>query len=167
MLTFDDAYVDFAEHAWPLLKRYGFGAVLFVVSGLTGKTNEWDRRYGEELPLLGWDALRELHADGVTIGAHSVSHPPLSGLSPREIAYEAAESRRAIQQALGTPVETFAYPYGDRDEAVERIVGACGITLAFTTRSYLMHVNDAPLSLPRIEVKGSDDLPTFIKSLTV
>jgi peptidoglycan/xylan/chitin deacetylase (PgdA/CDA1 family) len=167
LLTFDDAYVDFAEYGWPLLKQYGFGAILFVVSGLTGKTNEWDRRYGEELPLLGWDALRELDADGVTIGAHSVSHQPMSGLSPREVAYEAAESRRAIQQHLGTPVSAFAYPYGDRDEAVERITGACGITLAFTTRSYLMHVNDAPLSLPRIEVQGNESMSAFIRSLTV
>jgi peptidoglycan/xylan/chitin deacetylase (PgdA/CDA1 family) len=166
LLTFDDAYVDFAEYGWPLLKRYGFGAILFVVSGLTGKTNEWDRRYGEELSLLGWDALRELDADGVTIGAHSVSHLPMSGLSPRAVAYEAAESRRAIQQQLGTLVTTFAYPYGDRDEAVERITGACGITLGFTTRSYLMHVNDAPLSLPRIEVQGNDPLPAFIRNLT-
>ncbi len=167
LLTFDDAYVDFAEYAWPLLKHYGFGAILFVVSGLTGKTNEWDRRYGEELPLLGWDALRALQDDGVTIGAHSVSHPPMTGLSPREAACEAAESRRVIQQQLGEMVQTFAYPYGDRDETVERIVGACGITLGFTTRSYLMHVNDAPLSLPRIEVQGNDPLTTFVRNLTV
>ena len=167
LLTFDDAYIDFAEYAWPLLRRYGFGAILFVVSGLTGRTNEWDRRYGEELPLLGWDALRELRADGVTIGAHSVSHPPLTGLSPRAVAYEAAESRRAIQHELGTPVQAFAYPYGDRDEAVERIVGSCGITLGFTTRSYPMHINDAPLSLPRIEVQGNDNLETFVRNLTV
>jgi peptidoglycan/xylan/chitin deacetylase (PgdA/CDA1 family) len=167
LLTFDDAYVDFAEYAWPLLKHYGFGALLFVVSGLTGKTNAWDRRYGEELPLLGWEGLRDLHADGVTIGAHSVSHLPMSGLSPREVAYEAAESRRVIQQQLGTTVRTFAYPYGDRDEAVERITGACGITLGFTTRSYLLHVHDTPLSLPRIEVKGNESLPAFIRNLTV
>ena len=91
----------------------------------------------------------------------------MSGLSPREVAYEAAESRRAIQQHLGTTVSTFAYPYGDRDEAVERITGACGITLGFTTRSYLLHVNDAPLSLPRVEVRGGDDLSTFVRNLTV
>ena len=167
LLTFDDAYVDFAENAWPLLQRYGFSAILFVVSGCTGKTNAWDRRLGEELPLLGWGALRELQAAGVTIGAHSVTHPPLTGLAPREVAYEAAHSRRVIQQELGVPVHTFAYPYGDRDEAIERIAAACGFTLGFTCRSYPLHVNDPPLSLPRIEVEGSDDLTTFIRKLTV
>ncbi|MEX1158405.1 MAG: polysaccharide deacetylase family protein [Thermomicrobiales bacterium] len=167
LLTFDDGYVDFAEHAWPLLRRYGFGAILFVVSGCAGGTNEWDRRLGEELPLLGWDALRELQAAGVTIGAHSVTHPPLTGLSPRAVAHEAAQSRRVIQDELGAPIQTFAYPFGDRDETVERVVGACGFTLDFTCRSYLMHVNDAPLSLPRIEVQGNDDLATFVRNLTV
>jgi len=166
VLTFDDAYTDFAEYAWPLLKQYGFGAILFVVSGHTGGTNEWDQRYGEVLPLLGWDALRELQADGVTIGAHSVTHPPMSGLSPREVAYEAAESRRTIERELGIEVQTFAYPYGDRNQAVDRIVGATGIPLAFSTRSYLMHVNDAPLSLPRVEVQGNDPIATFARNLT-
>jgi hypothetical protein len=64
-------------------------------------------------------------------------------------------------------VHTFAYPYGDRDEVVEQIVGSCGVTLGFTCRSDLLHVNDAPLSLPRIEVEGSDDLAAFVHKLTV
>ncbi len=167
LLTFDDAYVDFAETAWPLLKRYGFGAILFVVSGCTGGTNEWDHRLGEVLPLLGWDALRSLHADGVTIGAHTVTHPQLTGLSPREVAFEAARSRRIIQQELNAPVHTFAYPYGDRDETVEQIVGSCGYTLGFTCRHRAMHVTDQPLSLPRIEVQGSDTLEIFVRNLSI
>ncbi|HEX5165191.1 MAG TPA: polysaccharide deacetylase family protein, partial [Thermomicrobiales bacterium] len=167
VLTFDDAYVDFAEFAWPLLQRYGFGAFLFVVSGCTGGTNAWDRRYGEELPLLGWDALRELQAAGVTIGAHTVSHPALTGLSPREIAAEMAESRRTLQEQLGTPIETIAYPYGDQDEIVEHIAGAAGFRLGFTCRLYPLHPHDPPLSLPRVEVEGTDSLETFIAKLTV
>lgn len=165
LLTFDDAYVDFADTAWPLLQRYGFGAMLFVVSGCAGKTNEWDHALGEVVPLLGWDALRKLQAAGVTIGAHTVTHPPLTGLSPRDVANEATRSRRMIQRELGTPPLAFAYPYGDRNEAVEQIVGSCGFTLGFTCRSDLLHVHDAPLSLPRIEVEGNDDLATFINKL--
>lgn len=166
MLTFDDAYVDFAETAWPILRRYGFDATLFVVSGYTGGTNEWDRRLGEELELLDWDALRDLRAAGVTIGAHTDTHPHLTSLPSREIACQAARSRRGIEQQLGAPVRAFAYPYGDRDELVERIVGSCGFTLGFTCVSKRLHVHDAPLSLPRIEVEGSDDLATFARKLT-
>jgi peptidoglycan/xylan/chitin deacetylase (PgdA/CDA1 family) len=166
LLSFDDAYVDFAEHAWPLLQRYGFGAFLFVVSGCTGGTNAWDRRYGEDLPLLGWDALRELQAAGVTIGAHTVSHPALTGLSPREAAAELAHSRQTIQERLGTPIDTIAYPYGDRDEIVEHIAGAAGFRLGFTCRSYPLHPHDPPLSLPRIEVVGTDSLEKFIARFT-
>jgi peptidoglycan/xylan/chitin deacetylase (PgdA/CDA1 family) len=166
MLTFDDAYVDFAETAWPILRRYGFDATLFVVSGHTGGTNEWDRQLGEKLDLLGWDALRALHAAGVTIGAHTDTHPQLTSLTSREVACQAARSRRRIEQELGVPVRAFAYPYGDRDELVEHIVGSCGFTLGFTCIARRLHVNDAPLSLPRIEVEGSDDLATFARKLT-
>jgi hypothetical protein len=50
---------------------------------------------------------------------------------------------------------------------VEQIVGSCGFTLGFACRAYPLHPHDAPLSLPRIDIEGGDDLATFIKKLTV
>jgi peptidoglycan/xylan/chitin deacetylase (PgdA/CDA1 family) len=167
MLTFDDAYVDFAETAWPIVLRYGFDATLFVVSGCTGRTNEWDRKLGEDVRLLGWDALRNLHAAGVTIGAHTDTHPHLTRLSSVEIVDEVARSRNVIEQEIGTAVRAFAYPYGDQDERVEQVVGDCGFRLAFTCRTDRLQVTDPPLSLPRIEIEGGDDLAIFTKKLTV
>ena len=78
VLTFDDAYEDFARNAWPILERYGFGAIVFLVSGHVGGTPVWDAAYGESAPLLDWGAVRELAERGVEFGSHSVSHAPLT-----------------------------------------------------------------------------------------
>src|SRR5258705_9078677 len=42
-LSFDDGYADFASHVLPALARYGFGATVFVIAGLLGGENTWDR----------------------------------------------------------------------------------------------------------------------------
>ena len=46
VLTFDDGYRDSADYAFPLLKKYGFSATLFVVSKFIGGTNAWDAQFG-------------------------------------------------------------------------------------------------------------------------
>jgi len=58
LLAFNDGYSDFEHHAWPLLERYGYAATVFLVAEYVGQMNRWDAALGEELPLLGWDAIR-------------------------------------------------------------------------------------------------------------
>ncbi len=60
VFTFDDAYQDFYEYAWPLLKKYGFTAIVFLVSDHVGKYNSWDEAYEEKLPLMDWKEILEL-----------------------------------------------------------------------------------------------------------
>jgi len=165
LITFDDGYVDFQEYAWPLLRRYGFDASLFVVPDHIGGSNEWDRAYGETVPLLQWADLRRLQAEGVRIGAHSASHAPLTGLSPAEVVREGARSRATLQHKLGSTVRVFAYPYGDVNRSVQHLIGACGYEFGLSSRPG--HANDhSPLlDLPRIEIRGDDDLATFVAKL--
>jgi peptidoglycan/xylan/chitin deacetylase (PgdA/CDA1 family) len=165
ILTFDDGTRDFAEHAWPLLRRYGFGAVVLLASGLVGGTNAWDEAYGEEVPLLGWDEIRTLRDEGAAFGAHSVSHAPLTALTPVEVEREAAGSRAALTRELGCAPEAFAYPYGDVDPAVRHIVGACGFTYGLTTVGRRARLDDDLLALPRIEVTGGDTFSEFVRKL--
>ncbi|MFN8222214.1 MAG: glycosyltransferase [Gaiellales bacterium] len=152
LLTFDDGTVDFATHAWPLLERFGFGAVLFVVTDRVGGTNAWDTGLGKPTELLGWEALEKLHRAGLEIGGHSATHPFMSSLSNAEIAIEATRSRRAILEHLGCDPLAFAYPYGDADGVVAHFVGAAGFELAVTTEGRQALLEDEPLWLPRLEV---------------
>jgi peptidoglycan/xylan/chitin deacetylase (PgdA/CDA1 family) len=165
VITFDDGYRDFEANAWPLLQRYGFGALVFLVADLIGDSARWDARFGKPLPLMGWDEIRRLASQGVEFGAHSSSHRPLTGLTPTEIAREAVRSRVVIERGLGHGVETFAYPYGDTDPIVEHVVGASGFQLGLTCRPGPAEPRDSALALPRIEVSGDDDLASFIGKL--
>jgi peptidoglycan/xylan/chitin deacetylase (PgdA/CDA1 family)/SAM-dependent methyltransferase len=164
-LTFDDGYADFLEYAWPLLKQYNFSATVFLVAAEIGRSNRWDRVYGEELPLMGWPEIHYLQDEGVEFGSHSVSHSYLTALSPEQIVCEGARSRAILERGLGGPVKAFAYPYGDVDPAVQHLIGACGYSLALSCRPGSSKFTDPFLALPRIEVTGSDDLSSFIAKL--
>jgi peptidoglycan/xylan/chitin deacetylase (PgdA/CDA1 family) len=163
LLTFDDASEDFATDAWPILARHGFGAVLFVVSGLVGGMADWDATHGRPAPLLDWSALRQLQRAGAVLGAHSMTHPHLTGLTPRLVVRETFESRARLMLETGAAAEAFAYPYGDMDRVVEHLVGAAGFTWALGTRPGRCGRDSNLLALPRIEVKGSDTLADFVR----
>jgi peptidoglycan/xylan/chitin deacetylase (PgdA/CDA1 family) len=159
IITFDDGFADFAEHAWPRLLHYGFGATLFVVSGHVGGTSAWDGDAAR--PLLDWGRLRQLRDQGLVIGAHSHRHAALTGLSVADIAREAARSRGAIAEALGEAVAAFAYPYGEHDPVVRHIVGACGFRFGLTVRNGLAGFGDDLLDLPRREIHSRLTMAQF------
>jgi peptidoglycan/xylan/chitin deacetylase (PgdA/CDA1 family) len=165
LITFDDGYADFLTDAWPLLERYGFSALVFLVADLVGRSNAWDRVYGEEVPLLGWDEIRGLRDRGVRFGSHSATHPPLTSLAPAKVAREAARSRAVLERELGLPIRSFAYPYGDVDPAVRHLVGACGYVFGLSCRADACRFHDPLLALPRLEVSGSDGLRDFVAML--
>src|SRR5262249_37262854 len=92
VLTFDDAFGNFADHAAPVLARHGFRATLFAVAGYCGGHNDWPTQPTgvPRLPLLSWDALRDLAREGFEIGAHTLTHPRLPDLPPPEAEREVA-----------------------------------------------------------------------------
>jgi len=165
LLTFDDGYRDFAEYAWPLLKQYGFSAIMFLVAGKIGGTNDWDRAFGDEVELMDWEEILALQKEGVEFGCHTVTHAPLTGLSPVELVRELARSRAILEEKLKCPVDAMAYPYGDQDRAVQHLTGACGYTFGLSCRSGTARFQDSLLELPRIEVKGGMLLPDFVREL--
>lgn len=165
LITFDDGYQDFADAAWPILKKYGFSAIVFLVSGQVGGTNAWDRAYGHEVPLMDWDCIRRLRDEGVQFGSHTVTHPPLAALRPEEIAREALQSRTVLQRELDRPVRTIAYPYGDYDPAVRHLFGGCGYVYGLTCRTDVARYYDPLMDLPRINVEPGYSLEALTQRL--
>jgi peptidoglycan/xylan/chitin deacetylase (PgdA/CDA1 family)/SAM-dependent methyltransferase len=165
LLTFDDGYSDFQDYAWPLLKRYGFSAMVFLVANQVGKTNSWDAYYGSPLPLLDWPNILLLQKEGIEFGSHTATHPHLTGISLCDVVKEASISRRILQERLGKPVQALAYPHGSTDRVVQHLVGACGYMYGLTTVPRFSGFNDSLLALPRVEVSGADDLQRFIQKL--
>jgi peptidoglycan/xylan/chitin deacetylase (PgdA/CDA1 family) len=163
VLTFDDGYADTLTTAAPLIKRYGFGATCYVVSGALGTYNRWDAEYlRERKPVMSRDQLDQWLAAGMEVGSHSISHQRLHEL-PREIArYEIAESRTALRNVLGVSIEHFAYPFGHFTADIVELVRDAGYSSAMTVLPGVARASDDRLRLPRIVVNGERGLWKFL-----
>jgi peptidoglycan/xylan/chitin deacetylase (PgdA/CDA1 family) len=165
LLSFDDAYRDFHDAAWPILRAHDFTAEVFVVTDRVGGTADWDIAYGPPAALMGWPELQALAAAGVRFGSHMASHSHMAELSSREIVLEAARSRAALERALGVPCHSIAAPFGEGDERFVRIARQCGYRAAFTTDPGFVVLGQEALGLPRIEVIGGWSLDAFVAAL--
>jgi peptidoglycan/xylan/chitin deacetylase (PgdA/CDA1 family) len=113
--------------------------------------------------VLGWGALRRLAAEGVTIGAHTRSHPNLARLEREQAREEIAGSWHDLCTHLGSVAPVFAYPGGHyRPETVE-LVAEAGFQLAFTTRRGANDVREKPgyLELRRNNVTAEATVAEF------
>jgi peptidoglycan/xylan/chitin deacetylase (PgdA/CDA1 family) len=163
VFTFDDGYVDTLTMAAPLLKRYGFGATCYVVSGAVGTYNHWDAEYLQERkPLMSRDQLDQWLAAGMEVGSHSLSHQRLHEL-PQELArYEIAESRTELRNMLGVSIDHFAYPFGQLTADIVGLVRHAGYSSAMTLLRGVAWASDDRLRLPRIFVNGEHGLWKFL-----
>ena len=162
LLTFDDGYQDFPEFAWPILRRYRFSAMLFIVADRIGQASDWN---DEPAGLLNFNQIQELSASGIEIGSHTCTHPSLLTISSDQIVHECAQSRLALENLLGHPITSFAYPYGQFDEVAAHLAGACGYEFAFLAGGGLSTFTDRLLMLPRLEISGLDDFQDFSAKL--
>jgi peptidoglycan/xylan/chitin deacetylase (PgdA/CDA1 family)/GT2 family glycosyltransferase len=165
ILTFDDGYLDFIKYACPLLKRYNFSAIVFLVAEKIGQSNSWDNILGEEVPLLGWKDIHQLQDEGIRFGSHTARHPYLTALSHAEVVSEGARSRAILERELKQPVTAFAYPHGAEDQVVQHLIGACGYLFGLSCRPGSSNFSDPLMSLPRMEVTGSDSIREFISKV--
>ena len=153
-LTFDDGFRDVLEQALPVLTRNGFQAIIYLVSGRIGGTNEWQQRAGDVAePLMDEAQVRDWLAAGQRIGSHTVTHPWLTRLSPEVAREEIASSRKALQDRFGVAVEHFCYPYGDCDERVRDLVDEAGYHTACTTKTGINLAGQSPLELKRFTAR--------------
>jgi peptidoglycan/xylan/chitin deacetylase (PgdA/CDA1 family) len=111
---------------------------------------------------LTWDQAREMAADGIDIGSHTVTHPILTHLDAGELAFELRQSRTRLEQMLGREITLFCYPNGDYDARVRDAVCRAGYRLAVTTECGLTDRASDPLALPRVHTEP--DLTRFIQS---
>lgn len=159
VLTFDDAYVDFLEHAAPVLKAHGYPATVYAVSDLIGKTSSWDAGVGPDpAPLMNAAQLREVQDMGFTIGSHSSRHLRLAQQSDERIHSELRDSRHALQDLLGSRIDHFCYPYGSHDLRCIEAAAQAGYLSATTCQRGAATSQDDPLSLPRKAVSRGDSL---------
>ena len=152
-LTFDDAFRNFDDVAWPLLRQHRLPVTLFVVTGRAGTTNAWqgaDAPGIPTLPLMDWDALGRVAAEGVTLGAHSRTHPDLRSTDGSRLQDELAGSADDLAARTGQRPAAVAYPYGGVNDQVAAAAGA-SFRLGCTTELRELAAGDPPLRLPRLD----------------
>jgi peptidoglycan/xylan/chitin deacetylase (PgdA/CDA1 family) len=133
LITFDDGYADLTENALPVLRRYGFGAGVFIVTGQLGGTNAWDEVKGSAPHrLMTADQIRYWATQGIEFGAHSRTHVDLTTLTPSELNDEVLGSKNDLMNLLGSQAISFAYPYGNYNSDVYECVRE-SFDLAFST----------------------------------
>lgn len=120
VITFDDGYRDFYTDALAVLKQCGFTAIIYLA---TDRIRDESARI-EGVDYLTWQEVRELHAEGMQFGSHTVTHPDLRSLDPGQIEYELGCSKETIEQELGAEVDSFAYPFAfpEEDRAFTRFL---------------------------------------------
>jgi peptidoglycan/xylan/chitin deacetylase (PgdA/CDA1 family) len=129
VLTFDDGFADAVDVVAPMLRRHGLRATFYVNPGLLG--TQHDLVGGAAGRLLDAEGVRELHAAGMELGSHAMTHRDLRTLGDAELAEELVASRAAIERLTGVPCRTLAYPYGLYDRRVARAAADAGYELAF------------------------------------
>ncbi|MBC9735627.1 polysaccharide deacetylase family protein [Nocardioides marmotae] len=154
-LTFDDGYASVVETAWPLLRERGLATTLFVVSGiLAGQRFAWDAhepapcRTGRLRPATA-EELVAAADEGLDIGSHTVSHPWLPALDDDRLLAELVESRAVLEDLLGRPVRSLAYPTGGWDARVRAAAAVAGYSVGITVDRGLNTGRVHPLSLRR------------------
>jgi len=162
VITFDDGYEDNFLNASPELARYGFTACFFVPSAFV---NAPATRHPAEDRPMSWEQLRGLLAHGHEIGAHSVTHRHLTSLTPQDVAWEAAESKRVLEHHLQRPIDFFCYPAGQYNEPIRLAVKTSGYLGACTVEPGANIAGADPFALKRTEVSAFDSLWDLEKKL--
>jgi peptidoglycan/xylan/chitin deacetylase (PgdA/CDA1 family) len=115
-------------------------------------------------PLVTAELIQLAQSEFIDIGAHSVTHPLLTGMSQANQTVEIAGSRQKLEVILGCPVDAFSYPYGNLASETVEIVKAAGFKIALTTNGKAVEVGANPFRLGRFSV-GDWDGEKFKKHL--
>jgi len=146
VIQFDDGYEDNYTYAYPILKKYGYPAIVFLISDKIGTPG-----------FLTWHEVKEMENDNFIAGAHTRHHSYLPILSTAEAQEEIAGSKKVIEDNLGHSIDYFCYPSGGFTPEIKKLVMDAGYKAAVTTNRGKGKFNTDLYELKRIHMNGTDD----------
>lgn len=162
-ITFDDGYLDSYTNALPILLEHGFQATVFLVTRLMGQSSKWREGQLALAPMLTWEQVVEMAGQGIHFGSHTATHPDLTRLDDRSVLEELCRSREQIEQALGRPATTLAYPSNRFTRQTKMLAQQSGYQAACACPTgYVGQAGADSFELRRITILASDTLDDFI-----
>jgi peptidoglycan/xylan/chitin deacetylase (PgdA/CDA1 family) len=167
-VTFDDGYRSVIDLGLPVLSSLGVPATLFVPTSFVGTARPmaWpgvDRwlasPHESELVPMGWDELGRLQEAGWEIGSHTRSHPRLTQVDDAQLADELESSRTMLDEKLGQPCTSIAYPYGDVDRRVAEAAVKAGYEAGAGLAGY--EIRASRMQWPRVGAYREDSRRRF------
>ena len=162
ILTFDDGMADFHTAALPVLTQYNFTATLYITTSFVEGTCGWLQHEGEAArPMLTWSQIAEVQASGIECGAHTHTHPQLDTLTSAKAQNEIVTCKNILEDHLGVPILSFAYPYGYYTKMIQRLVQAAEYTSACAVKHTMNTETTNSFALTRLMVKATTTMNDF------
>lgn len=156
LITFDDGHIDNYTNAFPIMQKYGFTGVLYIVGNYLGTDDYLNRAQILEMYKAGWE-----------VGSHTLNHYDLTKLTSQQLHREIFGSKEKLEYALGIDILTFAYPFGAVNRSIISYAQAAGYIAAMGAEGYTDNQGKWNLfNLQRVEVKSSETPKTFTRFLT-
>ncbi|MCA1808225.1 MAG: polysaccharide deacetylase family protein [Kiritimatiellia bacterium] len=166
VITFDDGFLSSLTHAEPLLRRYGFQGIVYLITERIAD-DAGQRLHYRATPCLTWPEVRTMMQRGIiTFGVHSHTHPR----HPSETEAELLFSRDLFRARTGRRPDSFCYPHGQYHDSLVRAVAAAGFSTAMICDDDIAVIDHDTnmFTLPRISVFGGiqhyvvDKLPAAV-----
>lgn len=168
MLTFDDGYKDNYENAFPILKKYDFKGIIYILDGI--EYNKWDvdnpGNPEKRFTLMTQDEILEMQNYGIEFGGHTSSHPRLAELNIDVAKKEIFNSKNNIEKTIGKELLSFAYPYGSLNEEVKKIPQDAAYKFAVATDSGSIVFSDDLFEIRRIGIFPTNNLFNFKRKVS-
>lgn len=158
VLTFDDGYMDFYTDVFPILKKEQVKAVEYVIADFLNRPN-----------FMFIFQLQEVAKSPlVEIGAHTMDHLWLKGMTKDRAEFQIAQSRKEIQDIIKLPVNSFAYPYGAFDLQAIDLTKSAGFSNAVSTIPGIEHTQNTEFFMYRLRpgYRTGEVLLTYLKQIS-
>jgi len=161
-ITFDDGYENVYSQAFPLLKKLGLQATVFVL-GSPHRANR--KEVSTDLPFLSQSQIKALYKNGWEIGYHTSTHQNLRSLHQRQLRSQIVDGKIQLQNKLGIPIDLFAYPKGIYNDNIIQIVKNGNYKAAFTVDGG-GYLNSSQFLFNRVSIEGELTFPRFVATIS-